>query len=57
MFDQVYSLQRVISNRKEEYYGYRDYLMQGPFRWPDKWRIFFVGAVETYPVVFWFRTL
>lgn len=45
MFDQVYELQKIVSNRKEEYHSYKEYLLQGPFQWPDKWRLFFVGRV------------
>lgn len=43
MFDQVYELQKIISNRKEDYQNYKDYLAQGPFQWPDKWRLFCFG--------------
>lgn len=47
MFDQVYELQKIVSNRKEEYHSYKEYLLQGPFQWPDKWRLFFVDYIWT----------
>ncbi len=45
MFDQVFELQKVVSNRKEEFHSYKEYLQQGPFQWPDKWRLFIVGKL------------
>lgn len=43
MFDRVYALQKIVSNRKEEFYSYKEYLFQGPMQWPQKWRLFFIG--------------
>ncbi|XP_065215486.1 LMBR1 domain-containing protein 2 homolog [Planococcus citri] len=54
MFDQVYELQKIISNRKEDYQNYKDYLVQGPFQWPGKWRLFcfdYLWAAMWKPVV------